>query len=1613
MADRTQLRDRYELKEVLGRGGMGVVYRAWDTLMKREVALKTVLEVDNPLSLDLFFREWGVLAAMVHPNIISIYDIGEVELEGAKRPFFVMPLLPGVSLDRLIKQGSPRLTVPRLTDIIVQASRGLQAAHDMGLVHRDVKPSNIFVMDDDSVKLIDFGIARLTTSASQTSLKGTLSYIAPEQLQMKPPTPLSDQYALGVVAYEALTRRLPFQGATEAETVNAILHLSPPPICELNNSVNYAISQVVHKALAKNPWNRFPNAKEFGEWLQKAVRGEPLEYLDTAKVKPRLRRAVESFEQGDYDFASEILSEIESEGHLNQEVVLVRRQVEQAIRRKRIGALLDSARRFHQAHEYTLALRKIQEALDLDSNDPDVLALKGMVEKERRSRKIDEWIQIAREHLGNQSFQQARDALDKILKIKPDDTEALRLMADVRRGEQELARTRERKSQLYRQAMDSWQRGEVTSALSKLEVLASLEREHPDSDTGLSGSFQGFYNQVRSEHDTLKNKYSEARRLLSEDEFEAALAITKQILSKYPNHALFQALEYDIKERKSQKLSAVIAETDRRVEQEQDLDRRLAILEEVNQAYPGEKHFEQALRLVRDKRDLINSIVAKARYYEEQQQFNEALDQWQIVRSIHERFPGLEFELERLAKRRDQQAREMAKNRWVERIDRLIEAGDYSRAASEVRSALGEFPNDAELLELEKLVNKSSERSEQAQMILDSAREFIDASDPDRAIPLLREASQLDPRNSVIGAVLANALLEAARRRVDSDPEAAEQALKELFALEPNHPGGASLAAQLADRKREEFLSWCLAQARRLQTDGDIEGALAVVNQGLLMYPQEPRLHQLRTALERLRGENKQPAPPPAPTTGLLATSSSLLTNWQAPLPSSLPAPAQPPEAGGRVPPVPAEPIAPPAPAATPAEPPPAPGNPLPPVPPPKPPPKAAGVTAALKSAVEGLPRVSRNWIYAAALAFVAVWVVIALVRLFVDHPEAERPPRQVVRQVVVQALPDGAEIRIGDNVCGISRCEVSLPSGIHRAVATLMGYEPASMNIYVPDNETDPLQPFELKLTPVAPLLTISTNMEGAQVSLDGAPLTEIPGTEFVLRNLVDGDHTIRLVGGLAEATFSFQVSRTSAPVVILPLRARAISATVLAAYGGEARVYSTESAAKLALDGMDAGDLSAEGTPLTGLGPGAHEVVLTAAAGGTHRLVFEAGSSPTLVISAAANLNLGGLRILTSEDDVKVFIGGSLYRRPTVRGRLLLYLPPKEYAIRVEKDGFITPPEQTVTIVQGQEARLDFKLAPVPLTASLVVRGGIPDSEVSMDGRRLGMVQADGVFTATGIEPGKHTLQIRKERYRPLEVTHDFAPGKPIEIAGALESAVGKLVIQVMPADAAVKLELQREGDTARRPVTNRTMELPEGVYTVVASAAGFHGYEATVKIVPSQSATAMVQLQPLPTQQAKPSSGFSLADWEAAGGWAREGSALVRRGGDYVLLPPSTGPGVVQFRAELQRGKRLDFVVNFRDQRNHILYRLERRELERAQFVNGRKQDEAKRKHTLDLEQPVELVVTFSGDSVNVSAVTGNQHVLLDSFQPKDPSVGRFGFRIPGRDQIALTDFKYSAK
>ena len=627
------LKARYEIKESLGQGGMGVVYQAYDEVLKCNVAVKMIRDTPDPMALQLFRRECEVLTGLNHPNIVPILDMGEFEQDGQMRPFFVMPLLPGSTLDRMIK-GPGQLTIQRSVDVLTQVCRGLGAAHEKGLVHRDLKPGNIFVMPDDSVEIIDFGVAHMTSTGVTVGQKGTLLFMAPELLEMKPPSPLSDIFALGVMAYQMFTRRRPFERSTESEIVEAILHETPPSISDLDPNVNQAISRVVHKAMAKQPWNRFSTARDFADCLQKAYRGEPIEYFDPARIRPRMERAKKAFEQGDFQFASEILVELEAEGHLDPQMSQVRRQIDVAVRRKRVQQLLESARTRLEEDECPLAMQKVQEALALEPESAEALGLKSEIESASSERQIEGWFRLVRQHIDNSAYGHAREALQNVLQMRPQDTRAKTLLAEVDRQEQDHVRARKDKEVLYHAAVEEYQKGEVSSALGKLEKVLEIDRKVPDrTSTDRGATYQNFYNEVRLEYDSMRNSYAEARKHLDDQNFAKALAICDQFLSKFPGHALFQALKFDVEERQRQRLSSLVAEVDRRVEAEPDLERKENILEEALVQFPQEPHFESALKLIRNRLSLVNSIVSKARFHEEKGQFAEALAQWEILKN--------------------------------------------------------------------------------------------------------------------------------------------------------------------------------------------------------------------------------------------------------------------------------------------------------------------------------------------------------------------------------------------------------------------------------------------------------------------------------------------------------------------------------------------------------------------------------------------------------------------------------------------------------------------------------------------------------------------------------------------------------------------------------------------------------------------------------------------------------------------------------------------------------------------------------------------------------------------------------------------------------------------
>ena len=271
---RTVLDDRYDVVRPLGSGGMGEVYLARDRVLGRDVALKVLRRQyagDDEFA-ERFKREAMSAASLSHPNIVQVYDRGETE-EAAS--YIAMEYVPGGTLKERISREGP-LEAADAAGLGVQVAEALGAAHDRGMVHRDVKPQNVLLTARGGAKVADFGIARAGSSATISttgSVMGTAGYMSPEQALGKPATPKSDLYSLGVVLYEALTGELPYTAdnpiAVSMKHVNEPLR---PPI-ELNPRIPRGMNAIVTKLLAKDPEDRYADADELADDLRRVNRG--------------------------------------------------------------------------------------------------------------------------------------------------------------------------------------------------------------------------------------------------------------------------------------------------------------------------------------------------------------------------------------------------------------------------------------------------------------------------------------------------------------------------------------------------------------------------------------------------------------------------------------------------------------------------------------------------------------------------------------------------------------------------------------------------------------------------------------------------------------------------------------------------------------------------------------------------------------------------------------------------------------------------------------------------------------------------------------------------------------------------------------------------------------------------------------------------------------------------------------------------------------------------------------------------------------------------------------------------------------------------------------------
>src|SRR5713226_2280450 len=245
---------------------MGEVYRARDSRLGREVAIKVLPASfsSDASRLRRFEQEARAIAALNHPNILAVYDIGTQD----SSPFIVSELLDGATLRERLRSGP--LPIRKAIDYAQQMARGLAAAHDKGVLHRDLKPENVFVTNDGRIKILDFGLAKLTRPENvedsqmltQTldsdpgTVLGTVGYMSPEQVRGKPADARSDLFSFGAILYEMLSGKRAFHGESSAETMSAIAKEEPPDLAETNRNVSPALERIVRHCLEKNPAER-------------------------------------------------------------------------------------------------------------------------------------------------------------------------------------------------------------------------------------------------------------------------------------------------------------------------------------------------------------------------------------------------------------------------------------------------------------------------------------------------------------------------------------------------------------------------------------------------------------------------------------------------------------------------------------------------------------------------------------------------------------------------------------------------------------------------------------------------------------------------------------------------------------------------------------------------------------------------------------------------------------------------------------------------------------------------------------------------------------------------------------------------------------------------------------------------------------------------------------------------------------------------------------------------------------------------------------------------------------------------------------------------------------
>jgi tetratricopeptide (TPR) repeat protein len=905
-----------------------------------------------------------------------------------------------------------------------------------------------------------------------------------------------------------------------------------------------------------------------------------------------------------------------------------------------------------------------------------------------------------------------------------------------------------------------------------------------------------------------------------------------------------------------------------------------------------------------------------------------------------------------LDRTRDQQTRTQTKTRLIEQINIYLHSSDYSRALDLLRGTAAEFPNDAELSELEKLAHDGVKRNAEANRLITESQELFAQRKSAEAIQLLRKAYELDKHNSLARAILANALVEHAHSVVETDWLEAETLTNQALNLNPAHPTAKTILSLIVARKESSSVEDWVARARKLQASSDPFAALAWVAEGLAVHPHDPKLLLIQDEIQRDQDARRR-----------LARRGDLedLRRLQR-------------EIDG-----------------------------------------ATDLAAKQALAVRIQTMAAKYWTDGEILSIAnALLLRLGLVSqespgasprgkgaaviLHVPRPSAPEASRDSTGQIPPSPAspihaPENAVPRQNVPAASVLESPVS-PQSVPTATIQPSRVSPSK----VPPSEVRPRKaPPSIASVPLA----LSTpppqaaTPPTAEASEPPAKITSSPSRPK--RPASSNSTTLIVISAaailLVAVTFFFTRRHYATPLA----KTQPIAPTVSAP---DVRAPAPATPAQ-----TNPVPTSSAQAPPTQTPP---EPVLPAlrtssdAAAGKVTL----GDQPP----SESGHSLGTLLVVAGQDDARVFLNGKLQRQLTEAGQLrLTNLEPRDYVVQVSKSGFQDPPQQKIRIRKGEQASLIFNLQsqpqpqPQPQTqlASLTVQGGVPGTAVLVDQIPLGTIKLDGTLFASTVIPGDHIVELRHERFNPRQFKKHFDAGGTTSLTAAdatLEAAPGELKITFTPADANVAIV---KGNLLKTVSSGVPLNLAPGTYTLTARTAERFTRSSTLEVLAGQSKTLDLSLAP-----------SGMSSWDDPGAWKHEVDSFIRKGGDFVLYRDVPASGTFIFSAMLTKGHLLQWVLNYSDPKNYVLFQIDDDNFYRTVVRNGEKTDEIKVPEKGDKKSFRTFGIRVSPTALVSQIKHGDSWTVLDRWtQPgADFSQGKFGFYLPGNDEVALSSFAH---